>query len=390
MQLRDHVEHAVRRWHAFEEAQGADPVIDYDCAPPNQPVDPYPDRFTALDGLVELRNQADDDTALADQLDAHTTYLRALLGEQTSLDDYVRRTQRCSARGWSPEYVHHRGDLARSVLGSLDIAWNADTWRRLRELEEDSSPAADPGAEDPSAAIREFADKFEPTVRKLTGTSAEFNLSIENVTLDAYWSYWLDGAGRDARLRINLANASLTSNDAYRFALHEVLGHALQYASLADHAESHEVDWPRLLCVHCPHQVLFEGLGQVLPLIADSDNELVRARVRLDHYLQLVRAELHLLINNGESATACRDHALRRVPFWSGTTIARDLVDRSLNPQLRTYLWAYPAGIDWFVNLHEAGGTRAAEVLKEAYQRPLDPSELRALWPAGPAIGGNR
>ena len=80
MRLRDRVEHAIRRWHAFEEAQGADPVIDYDCAPPNQPVDSYPNRFTALDELVELRNQADDDTALAAQLDAHTTYLRALLG----------------------------------------------------------------------------------------------------------------------------------------------------------------------------------------------------------------------------------------------------------------------------------------------------------------------
>ncbi len=384
MQLRDQVEHAIRRWHAFEEARGADPVIDYDCAPPNKRVDAYPDRFTALDGLVELRNQADDDTVLAAQLDAHTTYLRALLGEQTSLEDYVQRTQRCSARGWSPDYVNHRGDLARSVLGSLDIAWDADTWRRLRELEEGSP------VEDPSAAIREFADKFEPTVRKLTGASAEFNLSIENVELDAYWSYWLDGAGHNARLRINLANASLTLNDAYRFALHEVLGHALQYASLADHAESHEVDWPRLFSIHCPHQVLFEGLGQVLPLIAHPDNQLVRARVLLDHYLQLVRAELHVLINNGESATACRDHALRRVPFWTCTVIARDLFDRSANPQLRTYLWAYPAGIDWFVNLHEAGGTLAAEVLNEAYKRPLDPSELRALWPAGPAIGGNQ
>ena len=243
---------------------------------------------------------------------------------------------------------------------------------------------------DPRAAIREFADKFEPAVRKLTGTTTDFKLSIENVELDVYWSYWLDGAGRDARLRINLTNASLTSNDAYRFALHEVLGHALQYASLADYAESHEVDWLRLLCIHCPHQVLFEGLGQVLPLIADPDNELVHARVRLDHYLQLVRAELHVRINCGESATSCRDHALRRVPFWSNTVIARDLSDRSTSPQLRTYLWAYPAGIDWFINLHEAGGSLAAEVLHEAYQRPLDPSELSALWPSGPAIGGNQ
>ncbi len=384
MQLRDQVEHAIRRWHALEEASGAATVIDYDCAPPNEPIEPYPDRFAALEELVRLRHQADEGSTLATQLDAHTTYVRALLGEQTSLEDYVHRTQRCSARGWTPDYVTHRGDLARSELSSLGIAWDAATWRGLRELEE-ASPV-----DNPRVTIRQFADKFEPTIRTLTGSNAEFTLAIETVEVDAYWSYWLNGASRNALLRINLANASLTSNDAYRFALHEVLGHALQYASLAAHAESHDVDWPRLLSVHCPHQVAFEGLGQVLPLIAEPDNELVRARVRLDHYLQLVRAELHILINNGESVTACRDHAFRRAPFWTDAIIARELSDRSANPQLRTYLWAYPAGIDWFVNLHEAGGTLAAEVLHEAYQRPLEPSELRALWPAGPPIGGNQ
>jgi hypothetical protein len=300
------------------------------------------------------------------------------------LDEYLHRTQRCGARGWSADYVQYRGDLARAALSGLGIAWDANTWRRLRELEEGSP------VDDPSAAIRQFTDKFEPIVRTLTGSRAEFTLAIENVNVDAYWSYWLDGAGHHARLRINLANASLTANDAYRFALHEVLGHALQYASLASYAHSHDVDWPRLLSVHCPHQVLFEGLGQVLPLIVEPDNELVRTRVRLDHYLQLVRAELHILINSGAPATACRDHALRRVPFWTNTLIARELSDRSTNPQLRTYLWAYPAGIDWFINLHEAGGTLTAEVLHEAYQRPLEPSELRALWPAGPAIGGHQ
>lgn len=384
MQLRDQVEHTIRRWHALEEASGGAPVIDYDCAPPSNPIEAYPDRFAALDELVQLRHQADDDTAIAAQLEAHTTYLRALLGEQNSLDDYVRRTQRCSARGWSPDYITHRGDLARSALSSLDIIWDVDTWHRLRELEGDCP------VDDPSVAIRQFADKFEPAVRTLTGSHAEFTLTIEAVRVDAYWSYWLDGAGHDARLRINLANASLTANDAYRFALHEVLGHALQYASLAAHAKAHDVDWPRLLSVHCPHQVLFEGLGQVLPLVAEPDNELVSARVRLDHYLQLVRAELHLLINNGEAVSTCRDHALRRVPFWTDAMIARELSDRSANPQLRTYLWAYPAGIDWFVNLHEAGGTLTTEVLHEAYKRPLEPHELRTLWPAGPAIGGNQ
>jgi len=70
--------------------------------------------------------------------------------------------------------------------------------------------------------------------------------------------------------------------------------------------------------------------------------------------------------------------------------IARELYDRSRNPQFRPYLWSYPAGIDWFVKLVEAGGTTLAEVFREACRRPLTPNELHQLWPTGPVIGGNQ
>jgi hypothetical protein len=33
VELRDRAEHAIRRFHALELANGGDPVIDYDCAP---------------------------------------------------------------------------------------------------------------------------------------------------------------------------------------------------------------------------------------------------------------------------------------------------------------------------------------------------------------------
>jgi hypothetical protein len=380
--FRDRVEDAVRRWHALELTRGRDPVIDYDCAPTDESVEPYPNQVAALDELISLRAAADDGPSLA-ALEAHTTYLTALLGQQIPLSDYIARTQGCSARGWCPSYVVHRKEVAQEALASLDIGWDASTWERLRELEGAVS-AAEAGP-----LVREYAEAFEPTVRKLTGATAEFRLSVETVEEDAYWSYWLDGAGRDARLRINLKNASLTRGDAYRFALHEVLGHALQYASLAEQAEHHPVDWPRLLSIHCPQQVMFEGLAQVLPLIASPDDELVRARTRLDHYLQLVRAELHVMVNRGDSALTCLEHAATRVPFWTRQAVGNELVDRSRNPQLRSYLWAYPAGLDWFVRLYEAPSTVLSEVLRDAYQRPLSPRELTEFWPDGPVLGGD-
>ncbi len=376
----------MRRWHALETSRGEAPVIDFDCAPPPDKPSPFDNRFAALDDLTRLRIEADTQhqPALTVQLDAHIAYLCAVLGQQLPLDEYISLTQGCAPRGWTRDYVAQREWIAREALGSLGISWDEHTWTNLGAMSE-QLPAADV-----SSAIAEYAGKYESSIRRLVDTDADFNLTIEDVEVDAYWSYWLDGAGHDARLRINKNKTSFSRVDAYRFALHEVLGHALQYSSLTAQAESNTVEWPRILAIHCPHQVLFEGLAQILPWLASPDDEIICARTRLDHFLNLVRGQIHILVNSGTTAADCRDLARRQVPWWTDEEIARELYDRSRNPQFRSYLWSYPAGIDWFVRLVETGGTALAEVLREAYRRPLTPSELHELWSAGPVIGGNQ
>lgn len=380
MRTRERVERVVRGWHDLESRAGADPVIDFNCAPEVE-AETITSRFDALGRLTQLEPIADADTSGV--VDAHVSYLRALLGERLDLDEYVRRTQGCHARGWTGAHVDEVVDSARAALEHVGVGWNGRTRRDFDAL----SPAID--AEDAAEVIRGFAGKHEQAVRSLTGAGADFELDVETVSLDAYWSYWLDGEGRRARLRINARTAAFTQLDAYRFALHEVLGHALQYANLTEIAESCDVGWPRQLAIHCPHQVLFEGLAQVLPLAISPEDELVRARTRLDHATQLVSAELHVMINAGASPSACREHAAARVPFWSDDDVASILRDRTLSPQLRSYLWAYPAGIDWFLTAHDAGGSVLSDVLHAGYQRPLVPRELEQLWPAGPRIGGD-
>jgi hypothetical protein len=123
-------------------------------------------------------------------------------------------------------------------------------------------------------------------------------------------------------------------------------------------------------------------------LFVTPDDEDLVTRVRLDHYLQLVRAELHLAINAGASIRECAEHAKARVPFWTDATIGDTLTDRVNDPMLRSYLWSYPAGIDWFVNLAQADATVSREVLYAAYRDPLSPAGLATLWPQGPSIGG--
>ncbi len=371
---RDHAELAIRRFHALEVTGGGDPVIDYDCAPTSDTAEPYRDRFEALAELSGLASGVEPGP-VAEQLVAHSTYLAALLGEQIPLDAYLRRTQGCGARSWTDDYLNHRRDQAQVALADLGISWGEKCRDELRSLDEALDPA------EVADSIRQYAAEYESFVRDLAQTKAEFRLTVEDVDHDEYWSYWLDGAGHDARLRINRRTAAFTRGDTYRFALHEVLGHALQYASITEYAELHDVPWLRLLSVHSNHQVLFEGLAQFLPLAARPTDPLQRATLRLDHYVQLVRAELHITINSGESVEECRRRAMTRAPLLSGAELARELHDRSRDPRLRSYLWAYPTGLDWFVNLWEQDAKLLPEVFRAAYQRPLSPRELHSLWP---------
>jgi len=381
MTVRDDVEAVLRAWDAHERQRGATPIIDYDCHPMTGRVAPAASRLEVYDRLRELRRSAGQ-SQLGQRIDADLAYLRALMGERAPLDDYVRATQGCPAAGWPDAYVTERGERAREHLAALGIPWGQDAEAKLEEAEGPLDVAAAPDA------VRQAANELEDAVRLVTGSDAAFELTITTTDVDAYWSYWLDGAGRQVRLRLNLRNAKFTKVRARQFALHEVLGHGLQSASLAARCASEDVPWVRLLSIHAPHQVLLEGLAQALPLFILPDDEWLIARVHLDHYLQLVRAELHLAINAGASIDECAHHARKRVPFWTDDSIADALSDRSVDPQLRSYLWSYPAGLDWFVALAAADATVIREVLHAAFREPLTPAQLAALWPAGPPIGG--
>ncbi|WP_406290188.1 hypothetical protein [Embleya sp. NBC_00896] len=385
MTVRNEIEAAIRAWHHLEIERGGAPIIDFDFFPEAEPVPAASDRLAVYARLSELAATpaVADAPRLATRLTADLAYLGAQLGERPALDEYIRATQGCAAVGWSVDYVTERAALACELLEAMGIGWHDATDRELRIAEEPLD------AELVAPEIRVAAAEFEPAVRKVTESEASYELTIECVDVDAYWAYWLDGAGRHVRLRLNPRNARFTRVGARQFALHEVLGHGLQAASFAHRCTREEVPWVRVLSVHGPTQVVLEGLAQALPLFVAPDDTVLIARVRLDHYLQLVRSELHLAINRGVSVAACAAHARARVPFWTDEQIADLIGDRGANPLLRSYLWAYPAGFDWFVRLAEGGGAVAADVLRAAYRTPLAPEDLHCLWAQGPQVGGS-
>lgn len=383
MNTRDAIEQALRAWNQHEITRGAAPVIDFDFHPTTEEPPAPADRLTTYLRLTDLLEDSTE-PALAQRVTADLTYLRARLGEHLPLHDYIQATQGCPAAGWPPDYITAIGDTARRAIEDRGITWGMNTVTDLAAAEGPLDPQSAPDA------IQAAAADLEPVVRRLTGTDADYELSIETADVDAYWSYWLDGAGPRVRLRLNTRHASYTKVQARQFALHEVLGHGLQSASISARCATDDVPWVRLLSVHGPQQVLLEGLAQAMPLFITPDDPALIARVRLDHYTQLVRAELHLAINSGTSIPECARHARTRVPWWTNDQIANLLTDRSTNPLLRTYMWAYAAGIDWFTHLADhAEPTAIDTVLHAAYRAPLTPTELQKLWPHGPTIGGH-
>lgn len=386
LSLRDDLENIVRSWNRYELARQAPAVIDFDCYP--QPQEPEPeslDRLSTYWRMLDISRAATEqnEAALAERANAHLAYLRALMGERPALSEYMLATQGCHARGWPEPYIEQIGERARAYLDAIDVQWNAQTGKQLADIEQTIDPTDAPDA------IEQAAHDLEPAVREATGTSAPFTLRVETTNLNAYWAYWTDGTGQDVRVRLNMKYSQFTKILARQFALHEVLGHGLKGASYAQEcAVNKSVPWVRLLSVHAQQQVLLEGLAQALPLFVTPDDKLLTTRVRLDHYTQLVRASLHVALNQGSSIEDCVEYAKAHVPFWKNENIADMLTDRSADPLLRSYLWAYPAGIDWFVNLADENAAEIPAILRAAYRSPLTPADLSRLWPAGPVFGG--
>ncbi|HYQ66178.1 hypothetical protein [Actinophytocola sp.] len=386
MSLRNDIEITLRSWNRHEIDRGAPPIVDFDCSPPDKEIAAAPNRLAVRSRLAELFTAATVDNStqhLAHRASAAITYLDALLGIRTPVRAYIKATQGCDAHGWPEPYIASVRDTAIQHLAELDVPWGPTTLDELKatEVQVDAVDAAD--------VIQKYARELELDVRHLADSDAPFNLSIEHVDLDAYWAYWLDGAGANVRMRINSRRASFTDVQARQFALHEILGHGLQCASYAQSCQQEDVPWVRITSVHAQQQVLLEGLAQALPLFVCPNDRPLIARVRLTHYIELVRAKLHLAINDGASVPDCVAIAKMHAPFWTEDAIGDMLADRGVNPLLRTYLWAYPAGIDWFVRLADRGPKETARmVIGTAYRSPLTPDELSTLWPEGPPIGG--
>ena len=385
MYLRDEVERLLLQWDAYEIEHGHEGIVDYDCRPDGGDPDPLPlDRTEVLARLSELLSLAERSRhqEIIERVTADRAYLRALLGEHVPFAEYVRETQGAGAAGWTETYLDQCGESVQRLLDDRGIPWDQSSLEALTDQEGLISAA------DVPSAIRQAAAEFEDDVRALADTDARFEVVMEPVSEDAFWEYWLNGRANFVRLRINVNRLRLSRVRVRQFAVHELLGHGLGFSSMSERAAAGDDRWVRILSVHCPYQCTFEGLAQALPLFLPRSDPDLLTRTRLHHYLMLVRGQVHIRANTGTSVARCSAYAKARVPFWTDEEINGLIENQTANSLLRSYLWSYPAGMDWFVRLSDAPAEKQAQVIRAAYRQPLTTRQLRELWPDGPPVGG--
>ena len=271
MSIRDEIEAILRGWDAYERARGANAVIDYDFAPADTTtrVTEIGSRLEAYELLSDLRT---DSPTLTARLTADRAFLRALLGERGPLPTYLAQTQGTRAACWSADYVGDVGAAARESLAGIGIGWDAATSDLLEQQEGPLDVA------DAPEAIRAAAAELEPAVREFVGTDAPFALTVETADVDAYLGLLARRGARSGAAAAQPAPGPVHRGDGPAVRRDQILGHALQGASLSHVAANTDVPWVRILSVVTPQSTLFEGLAQAMPLfVAPAGPRVVRA-----------------------------------------------------------------------------------------------------------------
>lgn len=364
-------------WDALEQRNGAKGIIDFNVAGIVE-ADRFEHRVDVLEAIVELRRSCDPGSFVGQRLTAHETYLRALMGQQFSFDAYVAATQAVLPATLPDRQLRAARTVAETQLAELGVNPNGSI--------DDQLSALDPPLpfDTVEQTFRSMLDEHRHSLEDVIGQPVPFELTIEDVEVDEYWSYWVDGAGTEFRLRLNRKRGSFTRVECLQFTFHELLAHCGQMKAWATHIAAGNL--PRyfgLTTVHAPEQVMLEGLAQTLPLLIPNEamtDPVLAVRLALMRHRLMIDNNLHCMINTGATVERCASYH----EHWSlGSSTRRaitDLAARGAGPLYRSYLYAYPAGCELFWSAHERlRPEQQAELVRACYRGPQSADAIRAF-----------
>jgi hypothetical protein len=321
-------------WHRFEKRTDGPSIVDFGLTPPHK-IKRISDRLDLLRRIEKTLSNSEDRLS-RDRLLAHAAYVRCLMGEQRTFEEYIAVTQGLPVHYFSTEYLEQCQERLKVSLSLLGVKWGQDIKKAL--LSKDTLI--------PKKLLpRHFRKRLSAVLPRLSdylGLNVECPVTFQFVEVDEYWGYWVDGNWRRFRMRFNHIDKGLGESECEQFLYHELLAHCCQLSVWRHKIKDGLI---RKLCgtttVHTPEQFIFEGLAQTLPPFFQANKlekeGLFAARVRLSHLAGLVLNNIHVMINSGGTIEECITYGGRRLPTITEGRIVSECVSRSVNSLFRSY-----------------------------------------------------
>ena len=371
-----------RGWEAFERARSGPHIIDFDLTHllDTARFDSRMEILAALERLVDdLDDASQEGVYLRDKMLGSTFYLRALLGQQIPFPQYVQHTLGFAIKPFTDEEIKKariKVNMLLSPFGiQLEPKYKAEFDARLT-------------IKDPEEIKRGITGNQELWLSRLREqgipTPKRFDLHVEFVEVDAYWSNWISGSvAEGVRLRINLhSRRKYESGRPLALCLHEICGHAMQMLVWRDLIAQGVIN-PAcgLTTVHSPECFVSEGLGQTVADFLGEEAEfppefwLSRS---LQYYNLMVLNNAHLMIYDGAPIEEIFRYVQSRLPFFTPLAIEAELRDRAANPLYRAYQLSYAAAEHMITGLTRSlTPQQRRRFLVELYLRPMTPKQLQ-------------
>ena len=319
------------------------------------------------------------------QVEASYWYAKKQAGYKIDTFEFIEMTQTFEPEFFPESLLETLSERllthASELTGSSDPA-AMEKWREANSLSRD-------GATDL------FRDKVAIASRRIqnfTGLYSDSDFKVESVDENEYWWVWAntDERGRFL-LRQNFSqerNKIWTAGKAEELGWHEAY-HKERMArrrELIRRGKLHP--FFGLTTVHGPEAAVDEGLGQTLVYFVPGayDSLSPEGKVRVDESIlrSMVYGNVHLRVNDprenlssGQVARYVRGY----IPWEPKKIIEEEVKDRTTDPLLQTYRYAYALGVrmmlSYAANLNDRG---KREFLKNIFERPYTLPQVNSLF----------
>lgn len=175
------------KWDRFEKQNGVD-IIDFNLL---QQQDQYAGEFTSreevkkiLDSLIHEYNQLPDkNTFIAAKLNASLYFLRALMGEQFSFNEYVENTIGVSPLYIPEKEIQEQLEATRSLYKDLGYEYTREDLEKFTQNNKLSKDEIE-------RTFTEAKNTFVPKILKWLGLDISLQYKTQLVDVNDYWMNW--------------------------------------------------------------------------------------------------------------------------------------------------------------------------------------------------------